>query len=181
MQKYISILRGINVSGQKVIKMTDLRSMFEKLNFSQVQTYIQSGNILFSSDMHDEQDLAQHISSQIEYQFGFLVPGIVIEAHTFNTIVHNNPFGHDKSKDPSAIYLTFLSQNADPLDYPAIIAKKQAEEEIIFTSDVIYFYCPHSYGKTRISNNFIEKKLKVTATTRNWKTVLALQQLINAQ
>lgn len=177
MTTYISILRGINVNGQKLVKMNTLKHMYENLNFENVQTYVQSGNVIFSSKQNDPETLEKTISSQIKTDFGFEVPVIVFNVETLKTIIENNPFAKHKLKDISFLHVTFLAENPTQIDKESIIEKKLSNEEIEFTSKAIYLYCPNGYGKTKLSNNFLETKLKVTATTRNWKTTNELLKL----
>jgi uncharacterized protein (DUF1697 family) len=177
MTTYISILRGINVSGQKLIKMDTLKKMYEKLNCDNVKTYVQSGNVIFSAKEKDTQELEKVISSQIEKEFGFDVPVIVLNVKTFETIIENNPFGKGNLKETAFLHVTFLADNPSEFDKEKIVEKKQPSEEVAFTPNAVYLYCPNGYGKTKLNNNFLENKLKVKATTRNWKTTNELLKL----
>jgi uncharacterized protein (DUF1697 family) len=176
MQTYISILRGINVSGQKTIKMDALRAMFEDLKFTNVKTYIQSGNVIFQYKKTDCKSLENIISQKIKEEFTFDVPVIVITKEDFENIYNNNLFVNDHNKDIQKLHVTFLSQIPNQLNINKI-AGNFAPDEFIFNETAIYLYCPEGYGSTKLNNNFFESKLKVTATTRNWKTVTELMQL----
>jgi len=177
MHTYISILRGINVSGQKLIKMDALKSMYTNLHFENVKTYVQSGNVIFRAKNNDPKILERSISSQIKADWGFEVPVIVLDAVSLKTIIEDNPLAKDSLKDASFLHITFLSDPPAKFDKESILAKRQPNEEIVFTSKAIYLYCPNGYGKTKLNNNFLESKLKVTATTRNWKTTNELLKL----
>lgn len=179
MTQYISILRGINVSGQKLIKMEALKQLYEKLNFENILTYVQSGNVVFSADNNKPKELEKIISAAIETEFGFDVPVIVLSAETLRKIAENNPFVNDNLRDPAFLHVTFLADKPGEFDKESIIAKQQAEEEIAFATNAVYLYCPNGYGKTKLNNNFLENKLKVKATTRNWKTTNELIKLAN--
>lgn len=174
---YISILRGINVSGQKIIKMDALKKMYENLKFKNIQTYVQSGNVIFSSKEKEGEKLERLISSKIETEFGFEVPVIVLSITALETIIENNPFAKNKLKDISFLHVTFLANIPSQFDKQTIMGKKKPEEEIEFTDAAVYLYCPNGYGKTKLNNNFLENKLKVTGTTRNWKTTNALLKI----
>ena len=170
MHTYISILRGINVSGQKLIRMEALREMYEKLGFKNVRSYVQSGNVLFDHKSTDKGKLAASISSAIKKTFGFDVPVIVLTAPDLKKIIAGNPFAGDKGKDPAFLHITFLAEAPKAYDRSAMDSKKQAGEEIHYADRAIYLYCPRGYGNSKLSNNLVESRLKVTATTRNWKT-----------
>lgn len=167
MQLYIALLRGINVSGQKIIKMDQLKLMFENLGFQRVSTYVQSGNVRFESLTTNECALSERLSAQIKSDFGYEVPVIVLSRDTLQKIIETNPFSH---LEPAHLYVTFLASQPDDFDQEILLNKRQEGEALHFADHAIYLYCPNGYGKTKLSNNYIESKLKVVATTRNWKT-----------
>jgi uncharacterized protein (DUF1697 family) len=177
MTTYISILRGINVSGQKLIKMDALRKSYENMGFCNVTTYVQSGNVIFTGNDSEISELEQKISQQIEKDFGFEVPVIVLTIDKLKQVIDNNPFLKDLNKDQSSLHVTFLSSKPNRYDHSTIDDKKQNGEEIIFSDKAVYLYCPNGYGKTKLSNNFLETKIKVGATTRNWKTTNELLKI----
>lgn len=179
MTRYISILRGINVSGHKLIKMDALKSMYENLGFSNVASYVQSGNLVFTEKNTDPNILEQKISDQIKKDFGFDVPVIILTADKFKQIIDNNPFLNDSDKNESFLHITFLSSVPNNNnEFETIEDKAQNGEEIVLSGDVVYLYCPNGYGNTKLSNNFLETKLKVKATTRNWKTTNELYKIL---
>jgi uncharacterized protein (DUF1697 family) len=176
---YISILRGINVSAKNIIKMDALRKAYENAGFSNVQSYIQSGNIIFKNNSGQTKELAQKINQLIQENFELDIPVLVLSVRELKHIIENNPFAQQEEKDPTFFHVTFLSEKSKLHTYSEIEAKKSEDEEISFSDDAIYLYCPNGYGKTKLTNNFIESKLKVTATTRNWKTVNELMRISN--
>lgn len=178
MKPFISILRGINVSGKNLIKMAALKTLYESLNFENVQTYVQSGNVIFAANATDLKILENKITTQIKKDFGFDVPVIVLTADRLGAIIKHNPFTKDNKKDHSFLHVTFLANIPTEINRIGIEAKKLAGEEIEFAEDVIYLYCPSGYGKTKLNNNFLENKLKVIATTRNWKTVNEILEIV---
>ena len=177
MKTYISILRGINVSGRKIIKMNDLQSLYQGLEFKNITTYIQSGNVIFQYKEVDTKSLEVKIAKQIEITFGFEVPVIVLTIGELQQIVNNNPFLKDVDKKSEFLHVTFLGSTPEQYNREMIDEKKQPGEELFFTNQAIYLYCPNGYGNTKLNNSFIEKKLKVSATTRNWKTTNELLKI----
>ncbi|MCW3787274.1 DUF1697 domain-containing protein [Plebeiibacterium sediminum] len=177
MIKYISILRGINVGGKKVIKMDALRKMYENLGFQNVTTYIQSGNVIFKGDDTEITQITEKISLQIEKDFGFGVPVIVFTIEDLKEMINQNPFVNDSNKDISHLHVTFLSSEINSANKNGIKGKKQDGEEVCISEKAIYLYCPKGYSKTKLTNTFIENTLGVTATTRNWKTTTKLLQI----
>lgn len=178
-QTYISILRGINVSGQKLIKMDALRQLYEKQGFENVRSYVQSGNVVFTAGEAPENALAQQLSEGISTTFGFDVPVIVLSTESLSTIIDQSPFFSRENIDPAFLHVTFLASRPryDAIDVSVITSKKQGGEEILFGDKAVYLYCPHGYGKTKLTNNLLESKLRVGATTRNWKTTNELLRM----
>jgi len=176
MAVFISLLRGINVSGQKIIKMTLLKSMYEELGYTNVKTYLQSGNVIFETGNKDNTCLEKEISAMINSKFGFDVSVFVLTTDQLYDIITKNVYKDDNSKDPKFLHVTFLTSKPKMFDFGTIESKKADNEEIAITGNVIYLYCPDGYGKTKLTNNFLETKLKVSATTRNWKTITELSK-----
>jgi len=177
MTTYITILRGINVSGHRMIKMNALKELLQELGFQKIQTYIQSGNIVFQTRESDPQKLEKKIANAILEKFGFDVPVLVKEREALRQIISQNPFLSDPGKDVNHLHVTFLSGEPDPEYFNKISDLRFEPDEFQIGNQVIYLYCPVSYGNSKLSNTFFEKALKVTATTRNWKTTNELQNI----
>jgi uncharacterized protein (DUF1697 family) len=174
---YISILRGINVSGQKMIKMDALKQLYVEIGLKNVTTYIQSGNIVFQCEKKSSQDLEQKIHKKILEQFGFEVPVQVIELASLQKIIKANPFQKDKLKDAAFFHITFLSGTPKKTTMEKIIPETYSPDEFKLMGQTIYLYCPNGYGTTKLTNTFFENKLKLSATTRNWKTTNELVKI----
>ena len=181
MRTYISILRGINVSGQKIVKMEALRSLYEELNFINIQTYIQSGNVIFQYQSSDQEYLGKKISDQLLNNFGFDIRVILLNPIELKVIIGRNPFTQDGTKSISHQYVTFLSAKPVVKNIDLLTQKRTLSEEIVLIEKAVYLYCPNGYGRTKLTNSFIEDKLKVSATTRNWRTATELHNLAEHQ
>jgi uncharacterized protein (DUF1697 family) len=176
MQTYISILRGINVSGHKMIKMEVLRKLYEELKFKNVKTYIQSGNVIFQTNKANTKDLEKKIAKKIKEVFSFEVPVLVKELDELIKVLKNNPFANKRKEDVKALYVTFLSEEPEKINIDKINGQ-YAPDEFILSGKVVYLFCPKGYGNTKLNNTFFENKLKVVATTRNWNTVNELVRM----
>ncbi len=174
---YISLLRGINIGGQKVIKMADLRQSYLRLGFQNPMTYIQSGNVLFLSEEGEEIALAARISAQIKKDFGFEVVVIVLDAARLAAMIDAEPFSKREGVDLNMVYYTFLAAAPAPFDRERIAKMSQNGEEIAFGEQVVFLHYPNGYGRAKFSNNFIELQLKVGASTRNWRTTTTLLRM----
>ncbi len=176
MNKYIALLRGINVSGQKKIKMTDLQTLFESLSFSEVKTYIQSGNVIFSAKENKKEVNENKITAAIKHNFGFPVDVIVVTPQELESLIINNPFVK-KKKDIDKLHVVFLSNVPLKENLKKLNNSDFLPEKFIIDEKYIYLFVPNGYGRAKLNNNFFENKLKVPATTRNWKTVKMLFDL----
>jgi uncharacterized protein (DUF1697 family) len=181
MTTYLSLLRGINVSGQKTVKMDALKEMYEDLHFVNVRTYIQSGNVIFEGKKSNRKDLEMLISNQLQKHFGFEVPVIILESGELKDITARNPYRDDMTKDISYMHVTFLSSKPAPVTLATINKVASPGEELTITDKAVYLYCPNGYGKTKLTTTFLEKTLKVGATTRNWKTALELLNIAESK
>lgn len=178
MVKYISILRGINVGGQRKVPMTVLKSLYEELKFKDIISYIQSGNIIFQTNQNiTEQILAAKIHKKISEKFNFDVPVIVRTIQEMESIIAKNPFLKMQNIDLEKLHVTFLEEVPGQNDLQNIEKYDYSPDKFIIINKEIFLYCPGGYGKTKLSNNFFENKLKLRATTRNWKTVNKLAGL----
>lgn len=166
----ISLLRGINVSGHNVIKMAELKALFENLGFQQVQTYIQSGNILFDFEQTEVSYLETLIAEAIKAKFGFDVPVLVLTADELNAIYKSNPLLNENA-DISTLHVTLLSEKPAVDLVKAIEIDAYLPDRFMIVDKCVYLSCPNGYGRTKLNNTFFESKLRVKATTRNWKTI----------
>ena len=180
LKTYISLLRGINISGHKLIRMDDLKVLCAELGFSNIQTYIQSGNVVFQYEKVELKVLEKAMTEIIRQKYGFDVPVVVKEHEALKQIVASNPFLSDTSKDVSKIYITFLSEPPDQQRYDQMGEGQHFEEDYRLYGDAMYIYCPNGYGNTKLSTNFLESKLKLAATSRNWKTTSQLLKMADA-
>jgi uncharacterized protein (DUF1697 family) len=174
MKTYISMLRGINVSGQKQVRMAELKSLYEALGLGNVRTYVQSGNVIFESEEQEAAKLETSIEAQIEKTFGFSVPVLIRSAEDFRRIIESHPF---KNEDPARILVTFLYERPEQSKLNDLSRYEDKVDRFAIGEQEIFLFCPGGYGRSKLSNTFFEKKLGVAATTRNWKTVNTLYEM----
>jgi uncharacterized protein (DUF1697 family) len=177
MPVYIAMLRGINVSGQKLIKMDRLRTSFEALGFSDVKTYVQSGNVIFKTAKVSETSLINKIAKKILDDFGHSVSVLVRTPAELGEVLKQNPLLKQPGVDEARLYVTFLSAPAPETAEDSLKPLAAKSDRFAVLTREIYFFCPEGYGNTKFSNNAIEKKLSTQATTRNWRSVNALFEM----
>jgi uncharacterized protein (DUF1697 family) len=172
MKTYIVLLRGINVSGKNKLPMADLRQILSRLGFQNLQTYIQSGNIILESTLEKE-EICKKIKDAILEKFGYDVPVIARTIPEWKKAIENYPFSKENEK---IVAFSFLNQNTKET---VLEINNLGEDTYKIDKNVVYLYCSSGFGKTKLTNNNIEKKLNVTATTRNLRTTLKLLELAN--
>lgn len=178
MYKFVAFLRGINVSGQKKIVMQDLRDLMQTAGFKNVTSYIQSGNLVMSTDLQEKKNiLKSRIEQAITAAYGFAVPCLILFPDELDTIIRDNPFVKNESTDTTRLYVTLLADTPDPEKVTAIDPGTYLPDEFNVCGNLIYLHVKNGYGKSKLTNNFFESKLKVKATSRNWKTMLTLSKM----
>jgi uncharacterized protein (DUF1697 family) len=176
MPSYVAMLRGINVSGSKPVKMEALRASFEALGFKNVRTYVQSGNVVFEAREPAAAPLGPKIGARIKRDFGFDVPVMVLGAAELARVVEENPFLKQRAQvaDVTKLHVTFLAAAPAAVGLKKMEGLSSGNDAFRCLGQTIYLHCPQGYGRTKLSNNVFERALGASATTRNWKTVTTL-------
>ncbi|WCN82548.1 DUF1697 domain-containing protein [Micromonospora sp. LH3U1] len=176
MTRYVALLRGVNV-GTTRLAMADLRRIVTDLGHDDVKTYLQSGNVAFGSTVRDAEKLAAGIERALADELALTVPVLVRSGRELAAVAGGNPFV-DREDDPKRLLVAFLrtaptQSTVDGLSVPG-------GENVSFTvtgREVFLHYVDDGYGRSRFNNMYLEKKLGVVATTRNWKSVRALAEM----
>lgn len=180
---YIALLRGINVGGKNIIKMVDLKRVFETMGFCQVQTYIQSGNVLFKSE-DEEGALRKKIEHGIDAAFGFSVTVVLRTAAELEWVISNCPFSEkaiseaEASSEGESLYVSLLTHapSQDKID-KLNAYRSESDDYRIEGREVFLLFC-NSIRNSKLASNL--HKLDVPATVRNWKTISKLLVLAKA-
>lgn len=178
---YLALLRGINVSGKKIIKMEDLRKLMADAGYTNVKTYIQSGNIIFESTEKSKDKIAKAIEKLIEDNYGFDVTVFVTDKKALEKAIDNNPFAESRIEEEAGfkkLYVTFLSEVPTSENMEKLSQAPIGDDLIDLIGDILYFKLESKASDSKLSNNLIESKLKVKATTRNWNTSLKLLSMM---
>lgn len=174
--RYVALLRSVNVGGKNILKMEDLRSLFHQMKFSEVTSYIQSGNILFESDPFYPEELEKNIEQQIQAQFRKEIMVMVRSVKAIENLIGQNPFEQYQKIPEIKLYVSFLKSRPGEVPPLPIISIKDGLE-IIQVNDQYAFVTSRKvrrmYG---FPNNLVEKELNIPATTRNWNTLLKMTQ-----
>lgn len=174
MPTHISLLRGINVGGNKKIRMAELKSLYESLGFSNVTTYVQSGNVVFDADSTDAVELITRIEAAIAERFGFDVTVLLRTADDLRRILDNNPFPDAEAK---YLHVLFLSATPAPGAAAALNVPVADGEDWLLAGQEVYLHYPNGSGRSKMTGAFFERVLGVAGSARNWNSVNALYNL----
>lgn len=175
MEVKVAILRGINVGGRRKLLMTELKQVCSALGLYDVITYIQSGNVIFKTDIENK-ELEQNLEKSIMDIFNLSVPVIVRNLAELKHTIQQNPF-YTEEAEINSLHLTFLKDVPPKENVQAIANLASGSDKFKIENKEVFIYCVGKYHQTKLSNGFFEKKLKVGATTRNWKTILKIEEL----
>ena len=174
---YVSMLRGINVGGNKRIKMDALRESFEALGFDQVKTFIQSGNVIYKGARTSTTALSNKIEKRLLDDFAFAVPVVTRTAQEMAGAIQNNSFVGATSIDKEKLHVMFLSAIPAPDALSKLDALISEPEQCRCLGKEIYLYLPNGAGESKLLKAPLGRMLAVVSTTRNWKTVNSLHQM----
>ena len=174
---YVAMLRGINVGGNKKIKMDKLRSSFEALGLEQVKTYIQSGNVVFKTAKISPVALSRKLEERILGDFGFSVSVISRTVDEIQNTIANNPFLNQPGIDLEKLHVAFLSEAPTPAALKKLAELTLAPDRSRCPGKEVYFYFPNGVSGSSLWKHPLDRVLSVEATMRNWKTVNALHQM----
>jgi uncharacterized protein (DUF1697 family) len=177
MPVFIALLRGVNLARHNRMKMDALRGVCESLKLRDVQTYIQSGNIVFRSKEADSIKLAARIEKAIEAQFGFRPPVILRTTSEWKAAIARNPFAGRAEVEPGKLLVHFFA--GDPGDEAREKARgvPAAPEELHIFERELYIYFPMGMARPKLSMAAVERALKVSGSGRNWNSVLKLLEM----
>lgn len=177
--RYIGLLRAVNVGGKNKMKMAELRNALESIDLQNVQTYIQSGNIIFDSE-HTQDVLQQRIEHHLEQHFGFHTDLILRTATEFDRLVADCPFIEQaeavtSSESPAGLYVALLNESPSKEAVEALARYVSADEQYRLVGRDLYLLLSGGMAQSRLAPRV--QKLGTAATLRNWKTIRKLHTL----
>jgi uncharacterized protein (DUF1697 family) len=181
MPTLISMIRGINVGGNRPLKMDRLRGLHEDLGYRNVRTYLQSGNAVFEAGSADAGSHSVALAAAILRHCGYDVAVAVRTAKAMSAVLAGNPLLRLRAVDRKFLHATFLVRPAAPASLEGIELPLAPGERAQLVGETLYLYCPNGYGNSKLHNAFFERKLRVAATTRNWQTVTALEAMARGE
>lgn len=177
MTTYVGLLGGINVSGQKLMKMKDLQLALGGSGLLDVRTYIQSGNFVFRSRSRSASALSKTVREAIAERFDYDVPTLVISAQELRVIAAANPYENDAEKDPARTFVMFFVGTPEAKNIASLPAAPADKITFHVGARAVYAHYPEGYGTTKMDKNFFEKRLGIPMTARNLRTVRVLMEM----
>jgi uncharacterized protein (DUF1697 family) len=175
--RYAALLRGINVGGRQKVPMSDLRELLESLGLTEVSTYLQSGNAVFSAPEQPHAELAGTIRAAVAERTGISCAVLIRTGAELAGVVDRTPLAAPQT--PSRYFVAYLSDEPDEARAEAVLMQSFDPDQIWISGREAYLWCP-SMPDSKLTNAFLERQLGVTATARNWNTVLKLAELTAA-
>src|SRR3984957_8532098 len=176
----VAMLRGVNLAGHQMIKMPALKTLCTSLGVRDVQTYIQSGNIIFREDKEDPSVLARRLEAKIESEFGFRPAVIVRTASELRKVIAKNPFSGRAGIEPSRLLVVFMDSVPTKQAREKVLAIPCEPEELHIHGRELYIYYPNGMARPKIPSGLIDRAVKTPCTGRNWNTGTKLLQMAEA-
>ena len=168
--KYVAFLRGINVGGKNKVKMETLREALSTQGFANVKTYINSGNVIFETTKTDDKKLAEIIENAIENEFSLKIKVMVRQMSEIENIIKHNPFAGQFENDKD-LHVFFLDKELPTEKRELLLSNNNENEMFAVQNREIFCLLRVSVLDSLLGKDYIGKKLKVSATARNWRTV----------
>jgi uncharacterized protein (DUF1697 family) len=181
MTTHLALLRGINVSGHNMMKMEALKTMLENIGFTNVRTYLQSGNVFVDTEEESASKIGFMIKQEIFKVFGHEVPTIVITKEDLELCFKNSPYLKEKDIDTKKLYVAFVSTALKSENINDLKISQFKPDEASIDGNRIFIKYDIGVGKTRLEGKYIEKKLNVIVTMRNWNTVTNLLKMYSEE
>ncbi|MBA1144583.1 DUF1697 domain-containing protein [Mesorhizobium neociceri] len=172
---FVALFSGINVGGNRIVKMAELRAFFEALGFIDVASYVQSGNVVFRAKKGDATALTKQIETAFEKKWGFHSRIMVRDLAWFERLVSENPYP-EVAGDPTKLHAYTLERQPTAEEISRLAEKCTGPESFEVKGDVLYLKAPDGLGKSAFAN-ILPRTLKVPGTARNWRSVLALLEM----
>jgi uncharacterized protein (DUF1697 family) len=179
LRTYVALLRAVNLGSHNKVSMGELRTLFLDLGLDDVATYVQSGNVIFKSQVADSTKLTATIERRIRRDLDLDVAVILRTKAQLTRVAGANPFAA-REREPTKLHVTFLARTPTRSRVRELETITFPPDEFRVIGKEIYLHTPRGYGRSKLSGGYFEKQLSVAATTRNWRTVKKLAELAAA-
>jgi uncharacterized protein (DUF1697 family) len=178
-ERYLALLRGINVGGKNKLPMKDLADLFVTVGCGEVRTFIQSGNVIFRIASELSSALPEVITGLIAERFGLKVPVLLRTADQLAQVTRHNPF-IEEGADLNTLHVLFLAHQPSASIIEALDPDRSPPDTFVVRGQEIYLRLPNGAGNSKLTNAYFDAKLKTISTGRNWRTVTTLLELMSS-
>ncbi|MFP9114518.1 DUF1697 domain-containing protein [Flavobacterium sp. RHBU_3] len=180
MPAYLALFRAVNVSGHNIIKMEHLRKVMEAEGYKNVATYIQSGNVVFTTDETDKAKIKREMETLLYKEYGHDVFNFILDEAELQKAIDNNPYTgpEPEGQGVKKYFVTFLSGEATIQGLDQMKKYNRSDDEFKAIGSIMYLKLSQSAADSKLSNSFIESKMSLKSTTRNWNTTLKLLEML---
>ena len=177
-QRYVALLRGVNVGGKNKLPMADLRDIFTAAGCAAVQTYIQSGNVVFEAAQNLAERVPEIVTCAIRRWFGYETAVVVRSSEEMRQVVASNPF--DTSGDPRFLHVAFLEDTPGAEAVSRLDPQRSPPDAFAVRGRNVYLHHPNGVARSKLTNEYLAAQLQTASTMRNWRTVLTLLEMVDA-
>lgn len=175
----VALMRGINVGGKNRLPMKDLAAMFEEAGCEEVRTYIQSGNVVFRATEAYARRIPKLVAKAVADRFAFHAPIVMRTAGEMRSVARGNAFLR-AGAEAETLHVAFLADRPSPVRVSGMDPRRSPPDELLVRGREIYLRCPNGIGRSKLTTDYFDRALETTSTVRNWRTVLALVEMIRA-
>ena len=177
-QRYVALLRGVNVGGKNKLPMADLRDIFTEAGCAAVQTYIQSGNVVFEAAQDLAERVPEIVTRAIRRQFVYETAVVMRSSEEMRQVVASNPF--DTSGDPRFLQVAFLEDTPGAEAASRLDPQRSPPDAFAVRGRNVYLHYPNGVARSKLTNEYLAAQLQTASTMRNWRTVLTLLKMVDA-
>lgn len=177
-QRYVALLRGVNVGGRNVLPMRALAAIFQRAGASDVRTYIQSGNVVFSAPVSKADEITARVRTAMESEFDLRSPVVLRSREEFAQAIRSVPFASSDSSDAASIHVGFLEREPSADAVRALDPERSPGDSFEVVGREVYLWTPRGIARTKLTNHYFDRTLNTVSTMRNWRTVTKLAELL---
>ena len=177
-QRYVALLRGVNVGGRNKLPMADLRSIFTEAGCAAVQTYIQSGNVVFEAAPDLAGRVPEIVTLSIQQRFGFESAVVIRSGEELRQVAASNPF--DASGDPRLLHVAFLAEAPSDEAVAHLDPERSPQDAFAVQGRHVYLHYPNGVAGSKLTNEYLSAQLGTASTMRNWRTVVTLLEMVES-
>ena len=178
--RYVALLRGINNVGSRRLLMSDLAAVFQEAGCEDVRTYIASGNVVYRASAALARRVPALVEAAIAARSGFQSPVVTRTAAEMDAIVQANPYAREAAKNHKLVHVAFLRDRPSAAQVSALDPDRSPPDTFVVKGREVYLHLPNGVARSKLSTMWLDAKLGTVSTSRNWRTVLTLREMVES-